>query len=170
MVGGRQSPSGSTIAVQRIRTTDGAGAERIAGEFSFHPLHDHWHFEDFARISLWSYDAEGKLGFELASTGKITFCAMDTYAYDLDLFGADQYSQFSDCSPEVQGISTGWADVYDPTVPGQQLDLTNVPDGRFAILTEADPANHVLETSELNNDSITYVEIYGMSVRILGGP
>lgn len=170
MAGAYESPDGGTIAVQRIRTADGAGTERIAGEFSFHPLHDHWHFEDFARIALWSYDASGDLAFELASTGKITFCAMDTYAYDLDLFGADQYSNFSDCSPEVQGISTGWADTYDPSVPGQQLDLTDIPDGRFALLTEADPANHVLETSELNNASITYIEISGEDVSILPGP
>jgi hypothetical protein len=32
----------------------GTYVEHLAGEFVFHPAHNHWHFEDFADYELWT--------------------------------------------------------------------------------------------------------------------
>jgi subtilase family serine protease len=64
----------------------------------------------------------------------------------------------------------GWGDTYEATVPGQHLNLTSVPDGRYALRSTADPDNLLVESNERNNDVIVYVEITGLALDVLDGP
>ena len=98
--------TGHTRAPQLVvsRLPDGL-VERVAGEFIFHPGHDHWHFERFTEFELWTYRAGGELERLVASTGKMTFCVMDTARIDAPPPGATSRAVYAGCGREVQGIS-----------------------------------------------------------------
>ena len=51
----------------------------------------------------------------------------------------------------VQGITGGWADVYDWYLPDQYVEVTNVADGYDILETSVDPDATLLEADETNN-------------------
>ena len=59
----------------------------------------------------------------------------------------------------VQGITAGWADVYDWYLPDQYIEVTGVPDGVYILDTIADPDNTILEANESNNCGSVYVRL-----------
>ena len=48
----------------------------------------------------------------------------------------------------MTGLSIGWADYYGSTLPGQELDIRGLPDGRYCLRNEADPADRLDESDE----------------------
>lgn len=159
MKGESDPETGRTQATQRIMRRDGDGhVERFTGDFVFHPAHDHWHFESFTEFELWTYHPDGTLNRLVATTGKITFCLRDTGRVDPSRSDVSP-AAYTKCGKSIQGISAGWQDTYGPSVPGQQLDVTNVPDGRYAIRTTVDPENRILEADDDNNSSVAYVQL-----------
>ena len=64
--------------------------------------------------------------------------------------------QFLNCG-QIQGISVGWADVYDRGLEGQSIEITNVPDGNYWLEVVVDPDNHIIESNENNN--VTRIQI-----------
>ena len=168
LVGTYDPATDQTRAIQRIRTRAGGVVERFVGSFVFHPGHSHWHFEDFTAIELWSHGPDGSLEELEATTDKMTFCLMDSERVEASRPGVASRGAFGGCGQGVQGISVGWADVYGPTLPGQELDISGVPDGRYAVRSTADPDNRLPETDETNNTVIAYVEIRGTSIAVLG--
>lgn len=168
MWGRYDTATGKTHATQRIQTQDGQVVEKFVGHFIFHSGHAHWHFENFTVFELWSYSPDdGTLERLLATTGKASFCVTDTARLQQELPGTPSQAMFPTCHPNVQGISVGWRDTYYSTVPGQHIDITNVPDGFYAVRSLVDPDNLLLETDKANNAIIVYVEISGNNVRKL---
>ncbi len=150
-----------TRATQHIHTNSGVVVERHVGDFVYHEGHTHWHFEEFVEFELWSHQPDGALDQRLSTTGKMSFCILDNTRVDLDLDGAPQAAQFGGCGQVQQGISVGWGDTYAATVSGQELDITGIPDGHYAIRSTADPVNRLLESDETNNSAIVYIELIG---------
>jgi hypothetical protein len=148
-----------TRALQRIHLADGQSLEEHVGDFIFHPTHKHWHFEDFNESELWSYHPDGALDRRVATTGKVSFCVVDMVAINLDLPGAPPAKVYKKCDQELQGISVGWSDTYTLTVAGQELDVTHIPSGRYALRTTVDPANRLRESNDRNNSVVIYVEL-----------
>jgi len=159
-----------TTATQRIHRDDGYVTEQVAGAFMFHPGHEHWHFEDFTMLELWTYDRDGELDEMKATTGKATFCAVDEVLEDDSLPHVPEGPSFLECGQGVQGISVGWSDTYTADLIGQELDITGVPDGRYAVRTVADPAERLRETNDDNNDLVVYVELRDGTIELLDGP
>ena len=56
------------------------------------------------------------------------------------------------------GTSVGWADVYPASYPGNIIDVTGL-NGCFVVLHRADPAHHIIESSEANNVSARVVRL-----------
>ena len=156
MLGAYDPKSDRTNAYQLISTRQGTERSRFAGSFVFHEGHNHWHFEDFTQFELWTYEPDGGLDDLLASTGKLTFCIFDTVPV---LDNATPDRAFPGCGNELQGISVGWGDTYEAFVPGQRIDLTGVPDGRYALRSTADPDNRLVESNDSNNSIVVYVAI-----------
>src|SRR5688572_11355204 len=50
-----------------------------------------------------------------------------------------------------QGISVGWADVYDSIYDGQWIDVTTVPNGNYFLEVTLDADNVVQESNDANN-------------------
>ena len=136
--------------VQRIYRSDGSFWDRPAGALANDPEHGHMHFEGWAVYRLRAIGPDASPGAVLVESYKTSFCLFDLTVLDLSnpfLEG----SKYSTCGVEVQGISAGWADVYDLNVPGQVLDISNVPDGEYWLEAEVDPEHQILELDETNN-------------------
>lgn len=141
------------------RAVDTRRTHRSAGCMIFHPTHDHWHFEAAARYALLRASGE-----RLVSRRKVSFCLRDSTTVPERLV-ANPYPQFyGACSRDArQGISIGWADVYQNYLPGQSLRLP-ARKGTFCLKTKADVENSLRETDNTDNVSVRAIRIEGNSV------
>jgi Lysyl oxidase len=140
------------------RADDPTFTEQPAGCQLFHPApdHNHWHFEDFARYELLSFNKDGTLGPVVTSSDKVSFCLFDTSQLKPNLPGFDSKKYYGTeqarCQQdEVTGISIGWSDNYSAFLEGQWVDVTGVPNGRYCLRSTADPTNKLLEIKDTNN-------------------
>ena len=136
---------------QRVFRSDGTHYNRLAGFFVYHPQHNHTHFDDWAIYRLREILPDDGVGAVIVKGHKTSFCLLDSYEYDGSLPNAPDDRQFTSCSTGVQGISVGYEDLYDKSIPGQWIDITDVPNGEYWLESEVDPKNNVLEKDETNN-------------------
>jgi hypothetical protein len=151
--------SNDRLAVQRIyEDTNASGAfergtDLIArtvevGCMVFHPAHDHWHLQRFARYELRSIAT----GETVAASPKVSFCVRDSRAAFPDLPGFSRFGYYGECARNsVTGLSVGWADWYAAFLQGQDLDVTGLPDGRYCLTSTVDPRDGIDEADETNN-------------------
>jgi hypothetical protein len=175
---GDGKPRNDRRAYQRVfRDADGDGVftrgvdtmsdERFAGCSIFHPAHDHWHFEEFARYRL----VKPKSGHVVAASEKVSFCVRDSIRFDGDLPGSPGLLHYGNCTENsTTGLSIGWADYYGSNLPGQELDVRGLPDGRYCLENEADPGARLDESDDGNNGESTLLRIRGKRVRDLHEP
>jgi hypothetical protein len=166
---GDNDPTNDRTASQRIygdTVTDGifdrkvdigVVETRVIGCFVFHPLHNHWHFEEFERYDLHRIHS-GKV---LASSEKVSFCLLDTFTIP-GVPGTPDQPFYGPCNADVtMGLSVGYSDLYASGLPGQELDVRGIPNGRYCLAMTADPGERVTEADEANNGRSTVVEIAG---------
>jgi hypothetical protein len=60
--------------------------------------------------------------------------------------------------------------VYTSDLDGQTLDVTDVPDGVYAVRAVANPDRLIFESDYANNIAVTYVQLDAGSVAILEPP
>jgi hypothetical protein len=109
--------------------------------FVWDPCHGHYHFEQFAIYRL--LDSTGQ---QVVMSRKFSFCLEDTARFRDTANPNRRYS----CGG-TQGIQAGWADIYDPAVPCQWLDITGLPGGNYIIEAIVDPENLIAESNDGNN-------------------
>jgi hypothetical protein len=116
-----------------------------------HPTHGHWHFDAMARYSLTRPDELSPL----VASDKVSFCLRDNRETP-SASPTTVPQHYGDCAADnVQGISPGWADVYDTDLPDQHLVLpADLPDGRYCLHNEADPLRLLLETNDEDNAAV----------------
>lgn len=143
--------------VQRIFDQNGDYQQREVGEFVFHPGHNHWHLDSFSLYELWSLQNDGSLDQVIATSGKVSYCLRDIRRQP----HPDQAPRmgYGTCNYGRQGLSVGWADVYDYYLPGQTIDISGIPDGTYALMSIADPYNLIQESDETNNAIVMYLQI-----------
>jgi len=76
---------------------------------------------------------------------KQNFCMADTRPYV-----ANPPPAAHNCNT-VQGLTHGWADLYDPDLDCQWLDVTGLPNGQYTLRLTVDPTNAYAEDNENNN-------------------
>ena len=86
----------------------------------------------------------------VATGDKTSFALLDLRHYAPGLPGSPTNSVYGS-GGRVQGISVGWADVYNRFLEGQNIDITGVRPGDYWLEVEADPNNAVVELNETNN-------------------
>ena len=135
------------------RAIDSGTTEAPVGCMIFHEIHDHYHFEDFARYELYRLGS-GKLA-EVSK--KVSFCVVDSHKYEPTLPGSpgNPYYRFEDCedSAGTHGISVGWSDKYGAGTPGQEFDVTSLRKGSFCLVTRADPKDRLAEIATGGEDN-----------------
>jgi hypothetical protein len=130
----------------------------------------YWKFKHAAAFQLWSIDAHGH-ALRLVRRGpKVDYCLRDlirTRSSPRSPLEAvyPACSQDSAMRHDVLGTSVGWSDVYPYSYPEQWIDVTGLR-GRFAYVQIADPDHLLLESSNRDNVSETYVAL--PSGRVLG--
>jgi hypothetical protein len=148
---GRDLGNGKQRVYQRIYRSDGTFWDRSAGEFIYHPSHNHIHVESWCIYRVREILPGDGVGAVVAEGEKTSFCLMDLGVHDPSLPNFDPDGQFFECATTVQGISVGWYDVYGKHLDGQWIDITDVAPGEYWLEAEVDPEGHVLETDETNN-------------------
>jgi hypothetical protein len=164
MVGAFDEGTGAVSTIQLVALADGTTREIDVGRFVFDDGHDHWHLEDFIVFELLELRPDGTPGRVLETTGKMTFCLADSYPVAESPPNAAPNAGVTSCDQEIQGISVGWADIYVSELPGQELDIPELPDGRYGIRSTVDPVGLLLETDDNNNSTVNLVEISGDAI------
>ena len=160
-----------TDVSQHVYRTDGTFMEKIVGTFIYHEGHEHWHVDNYTNFDLYTYGAGGVLKDKVASTGKMSFCLYDATPVEIGFPRAPTKAVYQrDCLNKFQGISPGWEDTYTARVIAQRMSLTNISDGRYAFVAHIDPMGQFMDKDPSNNKAITYLEIKGMVVSVLGEP
>ncbi|HET9252988.1 MAG TPA: pre-peptidase C-terminal domain-containing protein [Candidatus Eisenbacteria bacterium] len=136
---------------QRVWRSDSTYFDREAGAFEYHQGHSHIHLQDWATYRLRAVTGGGGVGAVLVQGDKTSFCILDLIVHDSSLPGAPPSGVFTSCSSTIQGLSVGWADIYDKSLSGQNLDITGLPAGQYWLESEVDPNDHILEMDESNN-------------------
>ena len=154
---------GTTQAYQAVENEDGSRTVYQVGTFVFqgHESHNHWHFDEFATYRL----VNPSTGATVATSGKVSFCLEDSERYTDEYLPGSPSSPVYSCSR--QGISRGWADVYDASLAGQSIPLAGVADGTYDLVSTADPEGRLLESDSSNNTATVRVRISGSSVTIV---
>ncbi|MFQ5667091.1 MAG: lysyl oxidase family protein [Candidatus Binatia bacterium] len=155
-----------TLGYQIIWKRDGSKCARAAGEFIFHPSHQHFHFDDFYGYELRADDP--LTGPMVAKGAKASFCLLDIEnirGFRPDDFPRQVTNRTCDSQEGTQGISVGWKDVYERFVPGQfiSLDLddgTQVPVGSYFLLNVVDPDHLLWEKNTENNTSFVPTAVF----------
>ncbi len=142
-------------------------SRRIATDIVYHPSHNHFHLGDFARYDLLKKNpATGRYQQTEFRGTKTSFCIIDLLRVQ---GSAPVSSKYQYCDDTVQGLSHGWADIYDWQLPDQWIDIGSslLPNGEYAIQSQTDPYGKLIETDRSNNTGIHYFTVSNGS--IVGG-
>src|SRR5688500_13230295 len=165
--GGNVNTDGTQNVYQRIYDTAGGYRDRLAGRFTYHSNHGHLHFDNYAQYHLRAVTSGSGVGSVVRSGDKVSFCLLDVDPYNLSLPGARQPSTPSPygCG-QLQGISVGWADVYQKSLPDQWIDVTGVADGQYWLEVVVDPLNLLAESDESNNTTRVLITLNKSAVAV----
>jgi len=165
---GKPDPATGTIrVVQRAYTASGVVAEWPVGVFTFHPNHLHWHLDGFVVYELWSVGPGGDLDQLMTSSGKLSYCLIDSDVVEHDNPLRPQAREYYGSGRARQGLSVGWGDTYQSYLDGQSLPLDGVTDGWYALVSTAN-ANRVLREAKIsNNAGMVYLQIYNNRMNIV---
>lgn len=172
-------PIPKQITTQRIYHKNGNAMsywDRKAAAMTYHPTHNHIHFDDWGVFTLrikdpsepdprnWSIVGNGhKLGFCLMDYGTCSYynehCRDDNTVYNSGTnmvngsfpnwgLGGGSYG----CSVVEQGISSGYTDIYSESLDGMWINIPpGTCNGNYWIVYEVDPHDAILEENETNN-------------------
>lgn len=140
----------------------------IAGAFTFHPQHDHYHFP-LAQWGLFGVAEDGSVGHLVSQSPKVGFCISDSYKLDPTIEHANAGFDYYGCGNPtlLRGITVGGADEYNIEDFGQSIDITGVPDGTYWFRSTIDPDNNLREKDKANNIVDIQLRIQGDSLTIL---
>lgn len=162
--GGRNPETDRLEVYQYVYEGDRATRGNAVGTFNYSHRHGHLHFDGFARYELWALNAQDNPAERVAATIKVGFCLMDIkhMASALThlgsgLLGSPGGPVYAGCREDIQGISVGWGDEYLALLYEQDLDLTGVPDGRYALSVTTNPRRQLEELDYSNNTATALV-------------
>jgi lysyl oxidase len=125
--------------------------------------HTHWHLRDLEDYELTRLDNGVKVG----TGAKHGFCFYDNYR-----FGSTQPAYYTGCgkNPDAlrvkMGLSRGWGDIYQSSLPDQYIDITGLVSGSYRLTATADADNWFSESSDSNNFTWLDIQISGNSVSV----
>jgi hypothetical protein len=182
----RIDPTSKTgAAIERVYDDAGGFTDYTVGQFYYHPVHDHYHFDGWGLYQLWTkadYDkwiASGRTQGQAKKVGtKTTSCVIDEEFFaSLPATPWPATYKAAGCQPDAQnllfeGLSPGWADTYDYFRYEQWIDLDQetLTDGQWVLRSIADPGNAIYESPAkadasreglADNEAITIFNVSG---------
>lgn len=145
-----------------------------AGEYWFHEVHGHYHYQDVVEHQLYKVTDRktGKM-HKVGRGEKVGYHPADQSFAEWDKFvqaPSRTSTSAGNCyegSNDQIGLSKGWGDAYRWQRPGNFVEFGDNADGFYVIRTVADPLDHVIESSESDNNGYAYVYVRGNSVQLL---
>jgi hypothetical protein len=131
--------------------------------------HDHFHLLDFQRYRLRPADST-----EWRGSRKEGWCLVDDGSfggqpsrYNENEFDCG-FEEENDALEVRQGLSEGWADVYDWYLEGQYIELDDYTlPGDFCVAADADPEQLLTEATRENNATSTLVHVSENDVSVI---
>jgi hypothetical protein len=168
---------GQCQAQQVIPATNGTTVLRPAGPCEFHPAHAHFHYKDLVGFSLHSLGANGAVGPRLGNGLKESFCLGDNDYFGFGTAGPNgprTYAGQPDCNLPASadgssvniemGVSAGWGDVYTWDTPGQFIDISTTPPGRYVLVERTNPSGRILVSGAQQRCAATELTLTATSV------
>ncbi|HZI38210.1 MAG TPA: lysyl oxidase family protein [Acidimicrobiia bacterium] len=170
---------------QRVYASDGAFTEFTVDTYEFHPAHAHFHYKNFGQAFLYRLHPDGTME-KVRESRKNGFCMIDVEntRFGLDDHGVPHKGEaprtyyFPRCNAPterdehgtymVNGISVGWADVYNWFLADQYVEISGVPDGLYVLETTANPIRTVHETTFDDNTARATIRLHGDTVSLVG--
>jgi hypothetical protein len=123
----------------------------------------HLWFQGLAQYNLYEAIPDGVGGHQrgaLVSTqDKTSMGVVDSGPYDLGLPAAPASQVYKSANDLILGISVGWADIYDRSLPGQWIDVTGLASGPYFLEVVIDPYERVEELDDTNNTTELLVDL-----------
>ena len=161
---GAENAATKQLEVYQYLYPRGEGAARQGrriGTFDYNHRHGHLHLQTFARYQLWSLGPQGGLKEPVATNAKVGFCLMDIKPVDGARPNAAAAPVYAGCRADVQGISVGYGDEYVAQLLEQDLNITGLPDGNYALVTTANPDREIDEARYANNTAAVMIALEG---------
>jgi len=120
------------------------------GDYVFNVCHGHYHFEHYGTFSY----VDGKGNDVTGDQQKRGFCLIDLLRM-VNAEWSPLHIKYFDC--KYQGITAGWADIYNIGVPCQWKDVTDTPPGNYYLRSSLNPDRILCEGSlqcDSNNQQI----------------
>jgi len=140
--------------------------ETPAGNQSYHPTHNHVHAEDFTEFSLriptldpdpdkWPVVGTAtKQGYCMVNMGTCSsidsICMSNGSVITDSMLPNLNLGSVTGCGSQGQGLFVGRYDLYGPGF-GQVINVPNICNGDYYLVTKIDPLNHFIEEDETNN-------------------
>ena len=185
MIGVIDPDTMSGPAQQRVYDDAGNYTTYDAGQFYWHDVHKHFHYENWGRYELWTkadYDKWLSTGRSIGQAKKVgtktTSCIMDE-EFISELPGTPYPARYGSGGCNLQpdntlheGLSPGWGDTYDYYRDEQWIDLgsTRLADGTYVLRSVTDPTNLIYESpgkadtskeSQEDNEATTTFQVSG---------
>lgn len=156
------------------------------GRMSLHPTHGHIHVNNWSEFTLRTQDPNepnATLWPIVGRGSKVSFCLINlgdctnNYGYCRDTLNNPitmndipnaPFGHVSGCGTE-QGIYTGMLDIYSIGLPDMYIDLADVCNGNYYIVSITDPDNNFFETNDNNNWTAVPVTLTMQSTAITSG-
>ncbi len=141
--------------------TDQTVWHETVSQFIFHDTHNHWHIDDIGEFSVRVPDTNNAdipgeiatLNNEQETTSiKVGFCITNVYKYNGDESPTSQRIYW-DCEVGLQGIQPGWADQYHQSVEGNEIDITDLPNGTYFLVHKWNPENTFVDGNNTNDEA-----------------
>lgn len=169
--------TGETDAFQDIFTHNATNQFSVqstqpVGTFIFHPAHNHWHLDNYAKYEL-VQDNNGVPGGTLKTGVKVSFCIIETFTYSAAVPHFQAGGNYNSCGANaIYGLSPGMGDEYHSGLAGQHVVINNIPNGIYWLRATADPSDQIDEENETNNSAQVRIQITfsrrGGTVTIIG--
>ena len=157
------TPESSTVSQcvsWRVAAAHLCRETQVAGGYTWHEAHNHFHYSDFATYELRTLAAGGRPDYTSAGlvgvSDKVSYCFIDS---ELIRDDARPTPFYEGCTLTVQGITPGWTDIYTSDMAGQNFSIENLPNGLYAVIIDMDYRNTLHETNDDDNFIEVIVEI-----------
>jgi hypothetical protein len=154
--------------VDQLIEHDGGGVEIVPTDATLvwgGDGHDHWHVERVATYRMVPIADDGSQMEDAAalSDAKVGFCFFDSH-HVLERGPDERQFDSHSCGHEdddemSMGLSPGWADIYSFELPGQEIEISDLPDGRYRLWAEADARAWFAEDDRADNTTWADVEL-----------
>src|SRR5439155_25253136 len=166
----------------RVYASDGRAAQYgTLGRVIFSQAHGHFHYLGWQEVDVYHRNDDGTLGAFVGTAADKGICMVDIenarFGQVVETNSALGYPVPGSCDNPTHsdpndptfpgaryfqmGISVGYADLYPWFIADQAIDITAVPDGRYAIVVHQDVSGLVHEKTIENDTAMGCVEIAG---------